>query len=107
MSSLRVEKVKSDLKKALGEAIFELNKFVVVSDISLSPDLRNAKVEVISVLKDKDRNELVAELNGKIGLIKKGMSKKVSLRYFPKITFLMDTHIDRIEKAEAMLKSVD
>lgn len=107
MANLRVEKVKSDLERAISSAIFEIDKFVTVGEVLLSPDLRNAKVGVSSILKGVCEEEVVQKLNEKLYLINKHVGKKVSLKYFPKIMFVTDRHKARITKAQAILDSVE
>jgi ribosome-binding factor A len=89
----RLEKFASTLKQALGEILTEdsLNpdfKFVSISRISLSRDLKKADITISSPLQALD--DVVRQLNRSQGFIKRQLAKKMILRHMPELNFCKD-----------------
>ena len=105
--SIRSDKVRLTLKKAVSEIInyeHNFNVLVSVSDIDISPDLNNAKI-YISILGNADyKVNVIDELNGNTSNIKSHFPKYIKLRKTPSIRFLLD---ETIENAEKMHKILD
>lgn len=66
---------------------------VTVSEVSVSPDLKNATAYV-SYLKDDGEDVVIKALNRVNRHIKKEISRRVVLRYTPKIWFKSDPGFD-------------
>jgi ribosome-binding factor A len=109
--TLRVKKVTSLLKEVLSEVLLKdirnpkIN-LVTVTDIDISPDLRNAKV-FISVIGNQPEKEITLKaLKSAATFIKSAASKKVSLRYFPKLYFELDSTVDKQLRVEMLLRQI-
>ena len=91
---------KSDM--SLGE-----NKFsIIITNVDISPDLKNLKVFVeISNLDKKHKEEVIKNLNTKnIYTIKKLLADKVNLRYVPEVLFILDNSSEKLFK---MIKIIE
>tara|TARA_B100000941_G_C28496606_1_gene551396 strand:- start:1688 stop:2017 length:330 start_codon:yes stop_codon:yes gene_type:complete len=105
--SIRSDKVRLTLRKAISEIInFEhnFNVLVSVSDIDISPDLSNAKIYISILGNNNSKLSVINELNDNIPSIKSYFPKYIKLRKIPSIYFYLD---ETIEKAEKMHKILD
>jgi len=103
--SHRIEKFVSTLKHSLGEIFLKESnnpdfKFVVISHIEVSSDLKNAKVFVKSIISDVEN--IVNELNDSIGFIKFRLSKLMYLKYMPELRFYKDKGIETEKLIESL-----
>ncbi len=107
----RSERVSQQLKKEISIIIQkELSdprlEFVSITEVDVSPDLRNAKV-YFSVLAEAHPPEEVAEvLVRATGRIRKFIGSRMRLRYIPEILFSYDDTIDSSFKIDAALKEI-
>ncbi|KPK33451.1 MAG: ribosome-binding factor A [Chlamydiae bacterium SM23_39] len=110
MKKNRINRVNSLLKEVISEVIRkdiydpEISNFLTITKVSVSKDLRNAKVYV-SVIGD-NREKTINALQQKSKEIYAIASKKVVLRYFPVLTFLLDDSMDKLQKIEDILKDI-
>ena len=74
---------------------------ITITEVNVSPDLKNAKVYVMP-LGGKQKIEVLESLNKVKSHIKKIISSSITLRQIPKINFIIDNsfeyakHIDQI-----------
>jgi ribosome-binding factor A len=102
MPELRLKRLESLLRDEISSMIIRgeikdprLERLTTVTDVSVSRDLGHAKV---FVSRFGDRETLVAgvaALNHAAGFIQGVLSRRVSLRTFPKLTFILDDSIAR------------
>lgn len=78
-------------KKGLKENRMDLAPFLSVNRVEVSQDLSYAKVYVSSFASDDMLEKGVAGLNSAAGFIQTTIAKKVRLRKFPKLTFIVDS----------------
>ena len=78
-------------------------KNITVTEVRMSPDLKNAKAYVIP-LGGKDTEKTVSILTEFSYLIRKVLSKKIDMRFLPKVSFVSDTSFDYAEKIEKLIK---
>lgn len=110
MSSIRVQKVEELLKQQvsvlLRENLAEEFGIITVTDAEVTPDLKQAKIYLALINKDKEEQVL------KI-LVKKTpdfhyiLSKRLEMRYMPRLTFLIDKSENKVDRVEALLKEID
>ena len=65
----------------------------------MTPDLKTARVYVIP-LGGIDMKEIVGVLTENAHLVRKALSKKLSLKLLPKLNFIEDNSIEYAEKIE-------
>lgn len=107
----RVDRVKHQLQK---EISFILQKelsdprleFVSITEVDVSPDLRNAKVYFSMLAEMHPVGEIEKVLTGARGRIRKFVGSRMRLRYTPELTFIYDDAIDSSFKIDAALKEI-
>ena len=81
-------------------------KFVTVTEVDVSRDLRHARVS-FSVLGDEVKIQEAAEgLNRARGLIRKMVGQRISTRYTPEIVFVQDRSREYGVKIEETLEEI-
>ena len=78
-------------------------KNITVTEVRMSPDLKNAKAYVIP-LGGKNTEKAVSILTEFSHLIRKALSKKVDMKFLPKVSFVSDKSFDYAEKIETLIK---
>ena len=79
---------------------------ITVTEVRMSPDLKNAKAYVIP-LGGKNTEETVSTLTEFSHLIRKALSKKVDMKFLPKVYFVGDESFDYAEKIEKLIKQAN
>ena len=105
---LRVaELVKKNVGEILlrGEAkITEFDsKLITVTEVRMTPDLKTARVYVIP-LGGEDMKETVNILTEYRHLVRKALSKKLDIKFLPKLMFVEDNSFEYAEKIEKIIK---
>ena len=78
-------------------------KEITVTEVRMSPDLKTAKIFVMP-LGGKDAEEVVAKLKEFSFIIRKTLSKKIIMKFLPKLFFVKDDSFDYAEKIENLIK---
>ena len=78
-------------------------KNITVTEVRMSPDLKNARAYVIP-LGGKDSEKAVNILTEFSYLIRKALSKKVDMKFLPKVFFVSDKSFDYAEKIEKLIQ---
>ena len=78
-------------------------KNITVTEVRMSPDLKNAKAYVIP-LGGKDTEKAVNVLTEFSHLIRKALSKKIDMKFLPKVYFVGDKSFDYAEKIEKLIQ---
>ena len=78
-------------------------KNITVTEVRMSPDLKNARAYVIP-LGGKDTDEAVNALTKFSYLIRKALSKKTNMKFLPRVSFVSDKSFDYAEKIEKLIQ---
>ena len=78
-------------------------KNITVTEVRMSPDLKNARAYVIP-LGGKDIEKAVTALTEFSHLIRKALSKKIDMKFLPKVSFIGDKSFDYAEKIEKLIQ---
>ena len=78
-------------------------KNITVTEVRMSPDLKNARAYVIP-LGGKDSERAVTILTEFSHLIRKALSKKIDMKFLPKVSFVSDKSFDYAEKIEKLIQ---
>ena len=81
------------------------NNNITVTEVNISPDLKNAKVFVMP-LGGKKKDDVLDSLNKVSGRIKKIISNNLSLRQTPKLIFKIDETFEYANKIHNILKKI-
>ena len=79
---------------------------ITVTEVKMSQDLKIAKAYVLP-LGGKDTEEVIKKLREYSFLIRKVLSKKVIMKYLPKILFAKDDSFEYAEKIENLIKQTN
>tara|TARA_B100000686_G_C16614459_1_gene875633 strand:+ start:432 stop:800 length:369 start_codon:yes stop_codon:yes gene_type:complete len=78
-------------------------KNITVTEVRMSPDLKNAKAYVIP-LGGKDTEKAVDILTKFSYLIRRALSKKIDMKFLPRVSFVGDKSFDYAEKIEQLIQ---
>jgi len=78
-------------------------KSITVTEVRMSPDLKNARAYVIP-LGGKDSEKIVDILTKFSYLIRKALSKKIEMKFLPRVSFVSDKSFDYAEKIEKLIQ---
>ncbi len=78
-------------------------KNITVTEVRMSPDLKNARAYVIP-LGGKNTEKAVDTLTEFSYLIRKALSKKIDMKFLPKVSFVSDKSFDYAEKIEKLIQ---
>jgi ribosome-binding factor A len=113
MKKNRLERVNSLLKEIIFEVIQRevknphINTFITVVKVDTSADLHHAKVYVSMIATDPEKEKVLAALETAAGFIAVHAAKKAQLRYFPNLTFKLDTSLDEHLKIQKILGDIE
>ena len=108
----RVARLNSLLKEVISEVIHRdvrnphVNQFVSVTSVDITSDLQHAKVYISVIGTPKEKEETVLALQSAAGFIAIQSSKKVVMRYFPVLTFKLDTSVDQQMRIDSLLGQI-
>ena len=77
-------------------------KNITVTEVRMSPDLKNARAYIIP-LGGKDSENTVNILTKFSYLIRKALSKKIDMKFLPRVSFVGDKSFDYAEKIEKLI----
>ena len=109
--SQRQLRVGEMIKQSLGQIFLrgeakvpnlETNK-ITVTEVRMSPDLKNARAYIIP-LGGEDAESTLNLLTNFSYLVRKALSKKIDLKFLPKVSFINDNSFDYAEKIEKLIK---
>ena len=99
------------IKQNIGEVfirneakILALNTSVItVTEVKMTPDLKTARVYVIP-LGGVEIKKTVSILTEYAHLVRKALSKKLDIKFLPKLAFVEDNSFEYAEKIERLIK---
>lgn len=112
MTKKRVDRLNSLLKEVISEVVTKevrnpkVAPLVTVTGVSISPDLHYAKILISVIGTDEQKHATIEALQSAAGFIAIQASKKVVLRYFPELTFKLDTSVDEHMRIDAILQKI-
>ena len=79
---------------------------ITVTEVRMSPDLKSARAFVIP-LGGKDSKKTVDLLKEFSYIVRKILSKKIEMKYLPKVSFVEDKSFEYAEKIEKLIKQAN
>ena len=79
------------------------SKLITVTEVRMTPDLKTARVYVIP-LGGNDTKETVRILTENSHLVRRALSKRLDIKFLPKLTFVEDNSFEYAEKIEKIIK---
>ncbi len=108
----RIVRLNSLLKEVISEVIHRdvrnplVNQFVTVTRVDITNDLQHAKVHISVIGSAEEKDQTIRALQSAAGFIAIQSSKKVVMRYFPVLTFKLDTSVDEQFKIDSLLTKI-
>ena len=81
------------------------SKLITVTEVRMTPDLKTARVYVIPLGGDGVK-ETVMILTEYSHLVRKALSKRLDIKFLPKLTFVEDNSFEYAEKIERIIKKI-
>ncbi|MDD3846026.1 MAG: 30S ribosome-binding factor RbfA [Syntrophorhabdaceae bacterium] len=78
--------------------------FITIVEVKMSEDLKSAKVYISIYGSDEEQKHTLEALKRSKGYIKFLLGKRVTLRYIPELTFLLDDTLERVQRMEEIFK---
>ena len=106
----RIERVNSLIRQEISELLQRrvkdprLGSFVVVTEVSTSPDLRHAKIFISRIGSRQEKQETLSVLAAASGFFRNKLAKRLRLRHIPELSFQWD---DSIERGGHLLQLID
>lgn len=109
-SEARARKLADRIKVIVAETIEHRVKdprlgFVTITDVRLTPDLRDASVFYTVYGSDHDREETAAALASSKGMIRTEVGKGTGVKFTPTIEFILDAIPENAAHVEDLLKA--
>ena len=79
---------------------------ITVTEVRMSPDLKTAKAFVMP-LGGKNAKEVIDVLKDFSFIVRKVLSKKISMKFLPKLLFVKDESFEYAEKIENLIKKTN
>lgn len=107
----RMDKVNKNVKKILANIINKNYKdenvgIITVNEVDVSRDLKHAKVFTSVYLEDYHditKEKVIDILNNEEYFIKNILKKRITLKYLPKLKFILDESMDKAEEIYRIL----
>ena len=72
-----------------------LSELISVTEVSLSPDLRYAKIFVSILGSEANKRDMLAGFNIASGFLRRELASRLKMKYVPQLTFHYDNSIER------------
>lgn len=109
--SIRVEKVASVIKQEISSIISREYSspgygFITVTEVQMTPDLKNAKIYVSILEKGEVREKTLKMLEDQKKHIRLLLGSQIYLKFTPALEFFFDETLDRVEHINNILKKI-
>ena len=110
-ASRRVQRVERELREIVGMYLlagtkYPINGMVTVTRVSVSPDLRNARVFVTMMATDEEKAENLEALKESTPDLQHQIHKQLPMKFCPKVKFEIDKGYDNVQLVEQRLKEI-
>jgi len=106
----RIQRLNSLLRHEISELLQRqvkdprLGNFVAVTEVSISPDMKHARIFVSHMGSEEEKQETLSVLASASGFLRWELAKRLRLRRIPELSFQWD---DSIERGAHLLKLID
>ena len=81
--------------------------FVTITDVVMSPDLRQAKVYFSRIGSEDERAESLRGLQAAAGFMRRELGHRLALKFAPEIRFFYDESLDTGARIDRLLKGIE
>ena len=81
------------------------SRLITVTEVRMTPDLKTARVYVIPLggIETKETVKILTEYSH---LVRRALSKRLDIKFLPKLTFVEDNSFEYAEKIERIIKKI-
>lgn len=111
MKSVRIERINSEIQKAVSHIIDndlrdpQIDAIISVVNVDTTPDLSYCRIYITSI-GNTPTDEVVLRIKGAAGFIRGRLSKMIKLRITPRLEFIKDTVEEYSNKIDNILKNI-
>lgn len=80
--------------------------FVTLTEVALSPDLKQARVFVSRLGSEAERDAAVEALNHAAPFLRRTLARRARLRYTPALRFVSDATLERGSRVEEIIQKI-
>ena len=107
--SRRTERLNQFLREEISELLRQakdprLDSFVTITEVSISPDLRHAKIFVSVLGDEKEQERVLTGLASASRFFRRQLAPRLTMRLIPELAFVRD---DSIEHGSHLLQIID
>lgn len=112
MKSVRIERINSEIQKAVSHIIDneirdpQIDAMISVSDVQTTPDLSHSRIFITSI-GSTNSDEVLNRIKGAAGFIRGKLSKMIKLRITPRLEFMKDESVEYASNIESILKNIN
>lgn len=77
---------------------------LTLSEVDMSPDLKDARLYVTHIGRDLSHAEVLARLDSHVGELRTIIARNMRLRYTPKVSFRFDESVETGARIDALLQ---
>jgi ribosome-binding factor A len=108
--SYRIDKIENQIKEEVSLILlYKIQDpslgFVTITNVKVSPDLKNAKI-YISVFEKSHRQEVLDKVSSLGGMIRSELASRIRIKFVPELKFFIDDTLDYVEKIEGLIKKI-
>jgi len=111
--SRRAERLNKVIKQEISDLLEReiddprLNNLISVTEVSISPGFRYAKVFVSVLGNEKDKADMLTGFNAAEGFLRRKLSSRLRLKTAPSISFYCDNSIERGARVSDLFEQVN
>lgn len=107
--SRRTERLNQFLREEISELLRQakdprLDSFVTITEVSITSDLRQAKVFVSVLGDEKEQERVLTGLTAACPFFRRQLAPRLTMRFVPELIFMRD---DSIERGSHLLQIID
>lgn len=108
--SHRIDKIENLIKEEISLIfLFKLQNLdpglITVTNVRISPDLKNAKIYV-SIFEKERRDVVLEKIRLKTKFIRSELASRITIKFVPELKFFLDDTLDYVEKIEGLIKKI-
>ena len=106
-ASNRQKRIGMIMRRALSNILFEQDYKIIISEITLSRDLRCADIFILPAFEipDQQKQEKIKLLEKNMPKLRHQLSQRIYLKYMPKLRFHLDCSFGKAERFERAFPS--
>ena len=108
----RIERVNSLIRQEISQLLQRqvkdprLSAFIIITEVSTSPDLKHAKIFVSRIANEEEKRETLSVLAAASSFFRRELAKRLDLPRIPELRFQWDDSIERGDHLSQLIDGV-